>query len=131
MKATDTGVGVSFTRAMVMLYPKEKRLFEDPYSEKVLTPYSKFWFILMSSSKIFEFVKKSWEKRSPGSLGWFFCRTRYIDDVLRDCISNKEIKTVVNLGAGMDCRVYYIPGLENINYLELDHPSVIIKKKRL
>ncbi|MDY6932346.1 MAG: SAM-dependent methyltransferase [Halobacteriota archaeon] len=131
MKATDTGVGVSSTRAMMMLFPKEKHLFEDPYSEKVLTPYYKFWFILMRSTKIFNSLIKSMEKRSPGALGWFFCRTRYIDDVLRDCISNKEIKTVVNLGAGMDCRAYYIPGLEGISYFEIDHPSVIDKKKKI
>ena len=131
MKATDTGVGVSFTRAMMMLFPKEKRLFEDPYSEKVLTPYYKFWFILIRSPKIFNSLIKSMEKRSPGTLGWFFCRTRYIDDVLRDCITNKEIKTVVNLGAGMDCRAYYVQGLENISYFELDHPLVINKKKKI
>ena len=29
----------------------------------------------------------------------------------------------------MDCRAYYIPGLKNIRYFEVDHPSVIKKKK--
>ena len=57
------------------------------------------------------------------------CRTRYIDDVLKDSITKKGTESVVNLGSGMDCRAYYIPGIENIRYFEVDHPSVIKKKK--
>jgi len=39
MKAIQTGLGAAFSRAVIMLYPKEKRLFEDPYAEKVLSPF--------------------------------------------------------------------------------------------
>jgi len=60
-------------------------------------------------------------------MGWFFCRFRYIDDVLKNNI--KEIEAVVNLGAGMDCRAYYIPGIESIRYFEVDYPSIIKMKK--
>ncbi|MFC1810658.1 SAM-dependent methyltransferase [Patescibacteria group bacterium] len=129
MKAIDTGMGVAFARAMGMLYPKEKRLFEDPYCEKLLTPFYKFLLFLMRSPKIFDFLMK-WEKKStPGKTGWLFCRFRYIDDVLKDNIAKKEIETVVNLGSGMDCRAYYIPGASKIRYFEVDHPKVIKKKK--
>jgi methyltransferase (TIGR00027 family) len=129
MKAIQTGVGVSWLKAAVMLYPKEKRLFEDPYSEKLLPPFYKFLIVLMRSPKIFDFFMKSKEKSTPGVMGWMFCRFRYIDDVLKDSITKKEIETVVNLGAGMDCRAHYIPGIESIRYFELDHPSVIKQKK--
>ena len=37
MKAIKTGFGVSWIRAAGMLYPKEKRLYDDPFSEKILT----------------------------------------------------------------------------------------------
>ena len=129
MKAIDTGMGAAFARAMGMLYPKEKRLFEDPYSEKLLTPFYKFFLFLMRLPKIFDFLMKLEKKSTPGKTGWLFCRFRYIDDVLKDNIAKKEIKTVVNLGAGMDCRAYYIPGVEKIRYFEVDHPLVIEKKK--
>jgi len=129
MKAINTGMGVASARAMGMLYPKEKRLFEDPYCEKLLTPFYKFFIFLMHSPKIFDSIMKSKEKSTPGAMGWLFCRFRYIDDVLKDNIAKKEIETVVNLGAGMDCRAYYIPGVEQIRYFEVDHPSVIEKKK--
>jgi len=129
MKAIQTGFGVSWLKAVVMLYPKEKRLFEDPYSEKLLTPFYKFFIVLMRSPKIFDSIMKLREKSTPGLMGWMFCRFRYIDDVLKDSIAKKEIETVVNLGVGMDCRAYYIPGIESISYFEVDHPSVIKKKR--
>jgi len=129
MKAIQTGFGVSWVRATGMLYPKEKRLFEDPYSEKMLSPFYKFFIFLQRSPKINDAMVKSKEKSTPGIIGWMFCRFRYIDDVLKDSIVKKEIETVVNLGAGMDCRAYYTPGIESIRYFELDHPSVIKQKK--
>ena len=129
MKAIQTGFGVSWVRATGTLYPKEKRLFEDPYSEKMLSPFLKFFIFLQRSPKINDTIVRSKEKSTPGIMGWLFCRFRYIDDVLKDSIAKKEIETVVNLGAGMDCRAYYIPGIESIRYFEVDHPSVIKQKK--
>ena len=123
MKAINTGMGVAYARATGNLYPKEKRLFEDPYSEKLLSPLYKFFIFLQHSPRINDTIVK-WK-----DMGWFFCRFRYIDDVLKDSIGKKEIETVVNLGAGMDCRAYYIPGVENIRYFEVDYPSVVETKK--
>ena len=129
MKAINTSVGVAWVRATGMLYPKEKRLFEDPYSEKLLPPFYKFFIFLQRSPKINDAIVRSREKSTSGIMGWMFCRFRYIDDVLKDSIAKKEIETVVNLGVGMDCRAYYIPGIESIRYFEVDHPSVIKQKK--
>jgi methyltransferase (TIGR00027 family) len=129
MKAIQTGVGGSFFKAVGMLYPKEKRLFEDPYSEKLLPPLFKFLIAPLRSPKRFDRMIQSREKKYHGELGWMLCRTRYIDDVLKNSIAQKNIETVVNLGSGMDCRAYYIPGVENMKYFEVDHPSVIKKKK--
>ena len=129
MKAIQTGVGVSFFRSIGMLFPKEKRLFEDPYSEKLLTPFFKFLLAPMRSPKRFDRTIQSREKSHRGEIGWMLCRTRYIDDVLKNSITKKGINAVVNLGSGMDCRAYYIPGIENIRYFEVDHPSVIKRKR--
>jgi len=129
MKAINTGLSAAFPRAVVMLYPKEKRLFEDPYAEKVLSPFLKFFLFLMRNPKRFNTLMKLREKATPGLMGWLFCRVRYIDDILKACIVEKEIETVINLGVGMDCRAYYIPGIESIRYFEVDHPSVIKQKK--
>jgi methyltransferase (TIGR00027 family) len=123
MKAINTGMGVAYVRATGNLYPKEKRLFENPYSEKLLSPLYKFFIFLQHSPRINDAIVKLKD------MGWFFCRFRYIDDVLKDSIEKKEIETIVNLGAGMDCRAYYIPGVKNIRYFEVDYPSVVETKK--
>ena len=128
MKAIKTGAGVAMVRSMMMLYPKEKRLFEDPFSEKLLPPFYKFYIRLMRNPKKLDSIIKKSEKGVPGVMGWFFCRDRYVDDVLKECLKKKEVETVVNLGAGMDCRAYYIPGIEKMRYFEVDHPTVIKKK---
>ena len=128
MKAIDTGAGVAALRAMMMLYPKEKRLFEDPYSEKLLPSVYKFYIWLMRNPKKRNSLMKKAEKSAPGTMGWFLSRDRYVDDILKKCLEKKEVATIVNLGAGMDCRAYYIPGIEKLSYFEVDHPTIIKKK---
>jgi methyltransferase (TIGR00027 family) len=128
MKAIQTGDGVAMARAMMMLYPKEKRLYEDPYSEKMLPPFYKFYIKRMRNPKKLDSIMKKSEKSCPGIMGWFFCRDRYVDDIVTECLEKKEVETVVNLGAGMDCRAYLIPGMDKIRCFEVDHPTVIKNK---
>jgi len=128
MKESSTGYGPAVMRAMENLLPEDKRLFEDPYSEKFLPPFYKFPFykffvILMRSPRILNFLIKIREKLTPGIIGGLICRTRYIDDVLNNAIK-EGIETIVNLGAGVDTRAFRIPGIENINYFELDFPEL-------
>jgi len=130
MKAIKTGNGVAMIRSMMMLYPEEKRLYEDCYSEKLLPLLYRFYLNKMRNPKKLKSMMKKAEKKSPGVMGWFFCRDRYVDDVLNECLNKKEIDTIVNLGAGMDCRAYNIPGIEKLRYFEVDHPTVIKKKMK-
>ena len=110
-------------RAMENSLPEDKSLFKDPYSEKFLSPFWKFWVVLMRSPKILNFLVKTRERLSPGIIGGLICRTRYIDDVLDNAI-NEGFGTVVNLGAGMDTRAFRISGIENIQYFDLDFPEL-------
>jgi methyltransferase (TIGR00027 family) len=73
----------------------------------------------MRSPKILNFFIRIRERLTPGIIGGLICRTRYIDDVLNNAIKER-VETVVNLGAGMDTRVFRIPGIENVKYFELD-----------
>jgi len=120
---SSTAYGAAFLRAAENLLPEDKRLFKDPYSEKILPPLYKFFVILMHPPKIWNFLIKWIEKSSPGVIGGIICRTRYIDDVLNSAIK-EGVGTVVNLGAGMDTRAFRIPGIENIQYFELDSPEL-------
>jgi len=124
MKPSSTGYGPAAMRAMENLLPEDKRLFADPYSEKFLSPFYKSILIFMHSPKMLNFSIKIREKLTPGIIGGLICRTRYIDDVLNNAIK-EGVGTVVNLGAGMDTRVFRIPGIENIQYFELDFPELL------
>ena len=68
MKAIQTGAGASLFRAIGMLYPKEKRLFEDPYSEKLLPPLFKFFIAHLRSPQRFDRMIQSREKNIAESL---------------------------------------------------------------
>ena len=128
MKQTSTGYVPAVMRAMENLLPEDKRLFEDPYSEKFLPPFYlppfyKLFVVLMHSSKMLNFLIKVRERLTPGIIGGLICRTRYIDDALNNAIE-EGFETIVNLGAGMDTRVFRIPGIENVQYFELDFPEL-------
>jgi len=128
MRQSSTAYGAAFLRAAENLLPEDKRLFEDPYSEKFLSPFYKFFVIIMRPPKIWNFLMNMREKSTPGVVGGILCRTRYIDDVLNNAIK-EGVETVVNLGAGMDTRAFRIPGIENIQYFELDFPEVLKAKR--
>ena len=68
MKAIKTGNGVAAARAMMMLYSKEKRLFEDPYSEKLLPLVYKFFIWLMRNPK----KRDSLMKKKRKKYSWSF-----------------------------------------------------------
>ena len=123
MKPSSTAYGVAFLRAAENLLPQDKRLFEDAYSANILPPIFKLFVIIMRPPRIWNFLMNMMEKSSPGVIGGILCRTRYIDDVLNNAIK-EGVGAVVNLGAGMDTRAFRIPGIENIQYFELDSPEL-------
>ena len=129
IKNIETAYGIPINKAIGMLYPKEQRIYNDPFSEKILSGFGKWFIKFMHFPRFHRFITNFYEKKYPGMWGYFFCRFRYYDDVVKECLQKNEIEVIVNLGAGMDCRAYYILGIENLHYYEIDHPSVIKKKK--
>jgi methyltransferase (TIGR00027 family) len=127
---SSTAYGAAVLRATENLLPEDKRLFEDPYSEKLLPPIYKFFVDIMRAPKIWKFLVNITEKSTPGVIGGIICRTCYIDEVLINAVK-EGVETVVNLGAGADSRAFRIPGIESIPYFELDHPEVLKFKRSI
>ena len=125
---SSTAYGVASLRAVENLLPEDKRLFNDPYSEKILPPIYKFFVMIMRPPILRNLLMKMREKTTPGVVGGILCRTLYIDDLLINAIK-EGIGTVVNLGAGADSRAFRIPGIESIPYFELDLPEVLEDKR--
>ena len=100
------------------------------FSEKIFTGWNKYWYQLLRIPVVHRKLAGFYEKKYPGILGYMFCRFRYYDDIIKNCLKNNEIEVIVNIGAGMDCRPYYIDKINCIQYYEIDHPKVIEKKKK-
>ena len=128
-KGIDTAYGIPMNKALGMLYPKEKRIYNDPFTENILSGFSKYFIKLLHISFLHRLITNFYEKNYQGMLGYFFCRFRYYDDVVKECIQKNEVDIIVNIGAGMDCRPYYIKGIDKLHYYEIDHPTVIENKK--
>jgi len=69
-----------------------------------------------------------YEKNVPGTWGGMLCRKRYINDRLNEIAP--QIDGVVNLGAGLDTRVYTIDSISKLPIWELDQKTVIKNKQK-
>ncbi|MFH1383113.1 MAG: class I SAM-dependent methyltransferase [Chloroflexota bacterium] len=125
---SSTAYGAAFLRAVENLLPEDKRLFNDPYSEKLLPSIYKFFVMIMRPPILWNLLMNLREKSTPGIVGGILCRTVYIDDLLIKALK-EGAGTVVNLGAGADSRAFRIPGIERIPYFELDLPEVVKVKR--
>ena len=129
-KGIETSYSIPAIRALGMLYPKNKRIYNDPFAEKILSGFNKYFVKLLHVPFVHKVITNFYEKKYSGFLGYFFCRFRYYDDVIKLCLQKNDIDVIVNMGAGMDCRPYYIEGLNKLHYYEIDHPKVIETKKK-
>ena len=114
-------------RALEANEPKELRLFDDPITRKVLSPFWRVLVGLLGVPGIGSMILRLREHQFPGVIGNLFCRTRYIDDQLIAALK-EGVEQVVILGAGFDSRAYRIPGVEKTNLYEVDQPAVIVTK---
>ena len=125
------GVATAATRVVEMYYPKDQRLFDDPFAIKLLPLVWQVFLRVMYLPGLRDMVLKLRERRMPGSLGAILCRTRYIDDILRKSLQ-EGIKQLVILGAGFDTRAYRIDGMDHIQVFEVDLPGARdLKESRL
>ncbi|MFC1951507.1 class I SAM-dependent methyltransferase [Chloroflexota bacterium] len=127
---SSTAYGAASIRAVENLLPEDERLFNDPFSEKLLPPIYKFFVMIMRHPIIWNLLMNMRKRTTPGVVGGILCRTLYIDDLLIKVIK-EGVGAVVNLGAGADSRAFRIPGIEGIPYFELDHPEVIKYKRSI
>ncbi|WP_158998866.1 class I SAM-dependent methyltransferase [Pigmentibacter ruber] len=58
-------------------------------------------------------------------------RTNSIDFLISKYIKERNIDTVINLGAGLDTRAYRLDGLEKIKWFDIDFSNVIEYKSNL
>jgi len=67
------------------------------------------------------------DHRAEGARTSAIARTRLIDDVMCQAL-RADIRQIVVLGAGFDCRAYRLPGIDSAAVFEVDHPATLALK---
>jgi methyltransferase (TIGR00027 family) len=117
---------LAFLRATEAYQPERERLFDDRVSRDLMPgSWKVFLFPGLRHAEV-----TLMEMSAPGLMGSLYCRTRYIDDALRNVL-RKGLDQVVILGAGFDARAYRICNIEQTHVFELDLPKVQRLKQTL
>ncbi len=123
-----TALGAAIVRALESYRPQNERLFDDPLARGFV---NRGILALLRLPIIGSALLAMRERQFPGAMGNLLCRTRFIDDALRDALA-KGLDQVVILGAGFDTRPYRVQGIDATSVFEVDHPATqAVKQERL
>jgi len=130
-QASQTAEYMAFYRALESVRPKRRRLFTDPFAAGFLRPSLRRAVWLSKLPVLGAAVPRYADRRRPGARSSAVARTRIIDDALQQALAD-DIKQVVILGAGFDCRAYRLPQMDAAQIFEVDHPATLaVKRHRL
>ena len=119
---SQTALGTAAGRAIESRRPANDRLFFDPLAISFLPSKYRAIVRLLGLPVLGPALLALRERQIPGIMGNLFCRTRFIDDSLRDALAG-GCEQVAILGAGFDTRAYRIPGADRVRVFEFDHPA--------
>jgi len=129
-QASRTAEYVALFRAIESALPPDRRLFEDPFAARFLSPplalVARLARLPGAANLISAFIDRRW----AGARSWVVARTRLIDDALIEALA-RGIGQVVILGAGFDSRAYRLSRLQGVPVFEVDHPDTLAKKRRV
>ncbi|MGD2067629.1 MAG: SAM-dependent methyltransferase [Gemmatimonadota bacterium] len=120
---------IAVLRGLEQRRPEGGRLVDDPVSLRLLPAASRGLIRVLQSTGLADAILRRRERQLPGVIGSLLCRTRYMDDVLRESLED-GVRQVAILGAGFDTRAYRVPGLEGVEVFEVDHPAVQDSKRK-
>ena len=121
-KFTLSAMSVASIRTIESYRSEKDRLFEDRFALHFLRPVWRLILHLLRLPLIGTAFLALRERQFPGIMGAIICRTRFIDDALRDALEEGFCQFVI-LGAGFDSRAYRIPGIDRTHVFEVDHPT--------
>jgi methyltransferase (TIGR00027 family) len=125
---TLSALATATLKATEACRPEDERLFDGTFTLRLLPPTWRGMAKLLCLPGLGSALLALRDQLSPGVVGNLLCRTRYIDDALRQALEER-LDQVVILGAGFDTRPYRIPGVEKTEVFEVDHPAAQQRKK--
>jgi methyltransferase (TIGR00027 family) len=129
-KAGQTGIKPTANVGFEQSYPHNERIITDNIAPKMFLGMDGFWIKISKYSIIRNFLINLTEKMMPGGWSMFLVRKRYIDTKLIETISKSDIHNIVNLGAGMDTRLYRFEEVQNKNCFEMDQVESVKNKRK-
>jgi methyltransferase (TIGR00027 family) len=125
-KAGNTGILPITLVAVEQYYPEAQRIIDDHLADRMLPLGAKLFVRLLRPRSIRDWVVQASERSNPGIWGGLLSRKRYIDEQLLAARSGME--ALVNLGAGLDTRLYRLPALSGLPAWEIDQRENIERK---
>jgi len=125
--AAKTGTGPTVTIAIEQYFPTSKLIVEDDLAYAILPPGMQLFVRLMRFNFLRNWMIRAAEKSAPGIWGGLLCRKRYIDDQVIKASS--KVGAYVNLGAGLDTRLYRLSNLVAKKIWEVDQKENIKLKE--
>jgi methyltransferase (TIGR00027 family) len=122
-------LGIAVLRGLESERPPGERILDDPVSLRLLPAVWRLLIRFLVLTGLHGPILARRERQFPGVIGSLLCRTRYIDDALRNALE-QGVEQVMILGAGFDTRVYRIPGMDGARAFEVDHPQAQASKRR-
>jgi methyltransferase (TIGR00027 family) len=129
-QASRTAEYVALFRAIESALPSDRRLFEDPFAERFLSPRLALVARLVRLPGVADLVSAFIDRRWAGARSWVVARTRLIDDALNEALA-RGIGQAVILGTGFDSRAYRLGRLRGVPVFEVDHPDTLARKRRM
>jgi len=120
--ASQTALGNAAGRAIESCRDRDERLFNDPYAFDLLPRSHRTMVRLLRIPLLGPALLAMRERQIPGIMGNLWCRTRFIDEAVRDAVAT-GIEQVVILGAGLDTRAYRLVVDAHVTVFVVDHPA--------
>ncbi len=128
--AAKTAAGPVALVAMEQCFPSHQRIVTDDLAHWMLPLAARAFVQLVRPSFARDWIIRTIEGSFPGPWSGMMCRKRYIVDAL--VASAGAIDAVVNLGAGLDTRLYRLPAIAGIPAWECDQArNIRLKQDRL
>lgn len=121
--AGKTGPGPTATVAIEQHFPRQQRIIEDHLAHQMLPAGMRAFVHLVRPRWIRDWMIRGAERDLPGIWSAVLCRKRFIDETLEGAAG--DIDAVVNLGAGLDTRLYRLSGVSGKPAFEVDQPQSI------
>ena len=118
---------MAFFRACESVRPPGKRLFVDPFAAHFVNPSLRRAISISAIPVLGALLLWYMDRRAEGARTSAIARTRLIDDAVCEALRG-NIRQIVILGAGFDCRAYRLTGVEMAAVFEVDHPATLALK---